>query len=702
MERLLLASLLSFQFVLAVFAGVDQPPVPAKRDHVIEMHGKKLVDPYFWMRERENPELVKHLEAENAYADAQLAPTKALQETLYNEMLGRIQQTDLSVPYPRRGYWYYVRTVEGQSHPIYCRKRGTLESAEEVLLDVNVLAGEYPNVNAAPVAISPNSQIMAYAVDPTGGRVSTIRFRDLTTGKDLPDKLQNAAGDIVIAADNQTVFFTTLDPAIRSDKAWRYVLGSADEGAKPELIHKEDDERFFVRVRSSQDERYLFLTMDSMKTSEAWVLPADKPAGAFTVISPRKQGVEYSAEHHDGVFLITHNDQAINFQVDTAPVGTPGREHWTPLIPHSPDVYVQGVLPLKDYLIVQARENGLPVLRVSGYEAKDRGRRIAMPEASYTVWLNANAEYDTAVLRFGYSSPVTPQSVFEENLKSGERKLLKEQAVLGGYDRTKYEVTRLMASSRDGKQVPLTIVGKKGLKQDGTNPTLLYGYGSYGATQDAGFRSAVISLLDRGWVFAVAQIRGGSDKGRGWYEDGRLMNKRNTFNDFIDCGEFLVKEKWTTPAKLAIEGGSAGGLLVGAVANMRPDLFRAVVAQVPFVDMMNTMLDPDLPLTVTEYEQWGNPNEKAAFEYMLSYSPYENVEKKAYPRMLIRTGFHDTNVSYWEGAKWAAKLRENTTSGEPVLLMTNMESGHGGFSDRYKAIRERAEDFAFLMQAMEK
>jgi oligopeptidase B len=702
MKQFLLASMLSFQLVCSAFAGVHQPPVPAKHEHVMEMHGQKLVDPYFWMRERKNPELVKHLEAENAYAEAVLVPTKALQETLYNEMLGRIQQTDLSVPYPYRGYWYYARTVEGQSHPIYCRKKGTLESAEEVLLDVNVLAGEYPNVNAGPVVISPNSQIMAYAVDPTGGRVSTIRFRDLNTGKDLPDKLQNAAGDVVIAADNKTVFFNTLDPAIRSDKAWRYVLGSADGGAKPELIHHEVDEKYLVGVGSSQDEKYVFMSLYSMKTTETWYVPADKPAEALTVISPRKQGVEYSVEHHDGVFLITHNDQAINFQVETAPVRTPMREHWTPLIPHSPDVYVQGVLPLKDYLIVQARENGLPVIRVRGYGAKETGRLITMPEASYTLGLSSNAEYDTAVLRFGYSSPVTPQSVFEENLKSGERKLLKEQAVLGEYDRTKYEVTRLMAPARDGQQVPLTIVRQKGLKADGANPTLMYGYGSYGVTQDAGFRSAVISLLDRGWVFAVAQIRGGSDKGRGWYEDGRLMNKRNTFNDFIDCGEFLVKEKWTTPAKLAIEGGSAGGLLVGAVANMRPDLFRAVVAQVPFVDIMNTMLDPDLPLTVTEYEQWGNPNEKAAFEYMLSYSPYENVGRKAYPRMLIRTGFHDTNVSYWEGAKWAAKLRENTTSGKPVLLMTNMESGHGGFSDRYKAIRERAEDFAFLIQAMEK
>ncbi len=700
--RLLFSAVLALSMInpSVTSANPSPPPPPTKREHVVEMHGHRLVDPFFWMRERENPEVVKHLEAENAYAEAFLAPTKALQETLYNEILGRIQQSDLSVPYRDRGYWYYTRTVEGQPHPICCRKKGTLDAPEEVLLDVNALAKDFPNINAAPAAISPDNRIMAYAVDPTGGRVNTIKFRDLSTGQDLPDQLENAAGDVVFGGDSQTVFFSTLDPAIRSDKAWRYVLGSPDQGQKPQLIRHEEDEKYFVGLGQSQDDSIIFLTLYSMKTTEAWFLPANEPAGQFRVVAPRKQGVQYSVDYHAGRFFITHNENALNFRVDTAPVESPGRENWTPFIAHNPDVYIQGLLTLKDHLVIAARENGLPVLRVRGYAQSDAGRVITMPEPSYDLGLGSNAEYDTDTVRFTYTSPVTPPSVFDENLKTGERKLLKEQPVLGGYDRTQYAVERLMAPARDGQTIPLTIVYRKGLKPDSSNPTLLYGYGSYGATEDPSFRAGSISLLDRGWVLATAQIRGGADKGRGWYEDGRLMNKKNTFHDFIDCAEHLVKTSWTTPGKLAIEGGSAGGLLVGAVANMRPDLFRAIIAQVPFVDMMNTMLDPDLPLTVIEYEQWGNPAEKPAFDYMLSYSPYDNVKPQAYPRVLVRTGFHDSNVPYWEGAKWAAKLRESSTSGEPILLLTNMDAGHGGFSDRYKAIRERAEDFAFLIQAM--
>ncbi len=695
---MLFPTLAAVMLTAATAFAADQPspPMTAKVPHETKIHGLTLVDNYFWLREREDPKVIEYLKAENAYTEALMAHTKDQQKALYDEILGRVKQTDLSVPYTRKGYWYYSRTEEGQPHPIYCRKQGTLDAPEQVMLDVNELAKQYPNIQSAPVGISPDGQLMAYAVDPTGGRINTIYFRDLKTGKDLPDKIENASGDLAWGADSKTVFFTTLDPALRPDKAHRVTLGS---GKPPEELYNETDERFFVGLGQPLDESYIMLTCGSSKTTEVRYLKSSDVGGAFQLIEPRRQGVEYSVDHHDGRFFIAHNDGAVNFTIVEAPETAPGKANWKPVVAHSDAVYIQGMTSFKDHLVITCRENGLPAIKIREF-GSGAMHTIEMSEASYDLNPATNAEFNTTKLRFSYASPITPPSTFEYDMATKQRTLLKEQPVLGGYDRTKYTVERVLAPAADGEQVPLTLVYRKGLKPSGDNPTLLYGYGSYGIDTDAGFRSSVITLLDRGMIYAVAQIRGGSEKGRLWFENGRLMNKKNTFTDFISCAEWLVKNKWTNPQKLAIEGGSAGGLLVGAVTNMRPDLFKAVIAQVAFVDVMNTMLDPSLPLTVTEYEQWGNPNEKAAFDYMMSYSPYDNVAAKNYPAILAVTGFHDSNVSYWEPAKWVAKLREFKTGTNPVCLKINLDAGHGGASDRYKAIEERAFIFAWMFEQL--
>jgi len=680
---------------LLAATAAPTPPAPEKIAHTRAIHGYTLSDPYFWLRERDNSKVMEHLKAENAYTDAVMAHTKDLQAKLYDEMLARIKQTDESVPYPRKGYWYSTKTQEGKPYPIFTRRKATIDGPEQVMLDVNETVKDLPNGSAGPVGISPDSRIMAFAVDPTGGRVSTIRFKVIDTGELLPDIIEGASGNMVFANDNKTIFFTTLDPAVRPDKAWRLVLGS---GAKPTLVYHETDERFFVGVDKPLSEKFIFLSMSSQKTSEVRYLDADAPAGEFKPIEPRKQGVEYSVDHHGDQFFITHNEDAINFTLVSAPIDKPGKANWKTVIPHRADVLIQGTTSFKDHMIVTAREKGLPVLRVRSFAGSEYV--IDTPEVSYTLGGSTNADYDTTKFRFAYSSPLTPSSIFEVDVKSKERKLLKEQPVLGGYDRTKYQVERVNARAKDGTDVPVTIVHRKGLARDGTAPALLEGYGSYGFSNDAGFSSAEISLLDRGFVLATAHIRGGSEKGRLWYEQGRLNNKKNTFSDFVAAADFLVSEKYTSTPHLAIRGGSAGGLLMGAVVNLRPELFKAVIADVPFVDVINTMLDPDLPLTVIEYEQWGNPNEKAPFDYIMSYSPYDNVKPAAYPDILTMVGFHDSNVPYWEGAKWAAKIRDAKTNDATVLVRCNLEAGHGGASDRYKRLREEAFRYAFLLDRL--
>lgn len=681
---------------LLIATGPDaKPPVAAKRPHTTEIHGLRLEDPYFWLRDRDSAAVLDHLKLENEFAKATMTGTEELQKKLYSEMLGRVQQTDTAVPYPSRGYWYYSRTEEGKAYQIHCRRKDSMDRHEEVMLDVNKLAEGKPFMIAYPLDVSPDNRILAWAQDPTGGRRLTIHFRDLSTGTDLPDMIENAAS-FVWASDSSTFYYVTLDHAVRPDKVWRsHLLGSKGAGT-PELIHNETDERFFAGISRTRSDKYIFLTLGSMKSTETRYIRADDTNGSFKIVEPRKQGMEYSVDHQGNQFFILHNngEKSINFQLDAAPEDSPAKANWKPVIPHSADTYLLGVDAFKDHLVIQQRHNGLPEIRIRAADGQEH--TVTQTESSYAVSPAVNMEYATAAYRFTYASPITPSSTFEYDMNGHSRILLKRQSV-PNYDYTKYKVIRTFAKASDGSEVPITILALRDLPQDGSAPALLYAYGSYGASTDAGFNSAIFSLVDRGFVYAIAHIRGGSEKGRGWYEDGRLMHKRNTFTDFIAAAELLIKDKYTSKQKLAIRGGSAGGLLMGAVINMRPDLAAVCIADVPFVDVINTMLDDKLPLTVIEYEQWGNPHEKAAFDYIRSYSPYDNVGKKPYPAILSMTGLNDSNVCYWEPTKWVAKLRENTTSGKPIVLKVNMDAGHGGSSDRYKAIEDNAYRFAFIL-----
>ena len=675
-------------------ADLPTPPAAARKPHVAEVHGQQRSDDYFWLRERENPEVIAHLKAENAYTDAMTANLKGLETKLYDEMLGRIKQTDLSVPYRENGYFYYSRTEEGKAYPIHCRKKGSLDAPEEIMLDVNKMAEGKPTLFISPLGVSPDNRILAFGEDPTGGRIVTIRFKNLKTGELLPDSIPGTAGDMAWFGDSKTFAFVTQDHALRAAKVFRTALGK--DHSKAELLLDETDERFDVGVSPTLSRRFILMHSTSMKTGEYWFLATDNPTGTFQVIEPRRQGVEYSVVDHGDKFLIRHNDGAINFTLVEAPIASPGRANWKTVIPHSNDSYLTGVTAFKDFLVIQAREGGLGTIRIRKF-SDGTDHVVKFPETAYSVFPRSNAEYDTSTLRLSYASFITPVSVFDYDMNTRSLTLLKETPVLGGYDRTKYVSKRFYAKAPDGAEVPVTVVHRKDLKLDGSNPTLLYSYGSYGINTEVSFSSSILSLLDRGMVYAIAQIRGGSDKGRQWYEDGRMMNKKNTFTDFIAAAEALVAEGYTKPEKLAIRGGSAGGLLMGAVVNMRPDLFKAVIADVPFVDVINTMLDKDLPLTVAEYEQWGNPNEKAAYDYMITYSPYDNVAKKAYPAILATTGLYDSQVSYWEPAKWVQKLRAMKTDNNIVLLKINMEAAHGGSSGRYARMKEDAFRYAWML-----
>jgi oligopeptidase B len=675
-------------------ADAARPPVAAEKPHVREIHGRTLTDPFFWLRERDNPDVVAHLHAENAYTEAVTGHLNDFAARLYEEMVGRIKQTDLSVPYKDNGYFYYSRTVEGQSYPIFCRRQGSMDAPEEIMLDVNELAKGRPTLFIRPMGVSPDNTILAYGEDPTGGRNITIRFKNLRTGALLPDTIEHATGDLTWFNDSRTFVYSTRDETMRSSKVFRSSLGA--DHSKAELLLSETDERFNVLASRTLSDRYLLLSSTSYQSGEVRFLSADDPKGEFRVIEPRRQGVEYSVDHHEGQFLILHNDGATNFTLVAAPVNSPGRANWKTIVPHREDVHLTGITAFKDYWIIQERVGGLPTMRVRRL-ADGQEHTIQFPEESYSVFPVANAEYDAGTLRLSYASFITPISTFDYDLASRKFTLLKEQAVLGGYDRTQYVSTRFMAKAPDGAEVPVTVVHRKGLKLDGTNPTLLYSYGSYGINTEVAFFVNNISLLDRGMVYAIAQIRGGSEKGRTWYEQGKMMNKLNTFTDFIAAAETLVAKGYTKPDRLVIRGGSAGGLLVGGVVNMRPDLFRAALAHVPFVDVINTMLDEELPATVEEFEQWGNPKVKAEFDYMMTYSPYDNVAKKAYPAILATTGLHDSQVPYWEPAKWVQRLRLNSTSGQPILMKIDMQSAHGGASGRYERIKDEAFYCAWIL-----
>ena len=675
--------------------AASRPPVAEKRPHKTEIHGHTLTDDYFWLREKSNPEVIKYLEAENAYTGAVMAPTKALQETLYKEMLGRIKQTDLSVPSRIGGYFYYSRTEEGKQYPYMCRRKGSMEGAEEILLDLNTLAEGKKFLGLGAFAVSNDGNWLAYSTDSTGYRQYVLQVKDLRTGKTLGEHIERT-GSVVWANDNKTLFYTTEDAVSkRSDRFWRHVVGSEAS----ELLYEEKDELFDISAARSLDKQVIFLGSYAKTSREFRYLRADDPNGSLKLILPREPHHEFEVDHYKGEFYITTNRGAKNFRVVTAPMADPSEKNWKPFIDHTPSIKIEGLTFFANHIVVSEREGGLMYLRVIDAKTK-ASHRITTQESDYALSLSRNPEFDTTTIRFSYTSMVTPQSIYDYDLMTRERKLLKQQEVLGGYDPKAYEATRIWSVSRDGTKVPISLVHRKGVKMDGSAPLLLYGYGSYGATLSPTFSSNRLSLLDRGAIYAIAYIRGGGELGEDWRQEGRMMQKMNTFYDFVDCAEYLVKNKYTSSERLVIQGGSAGGLLVGAATNLRPDLFKAVVSEVPFVDVINTMLDASLPLTTSEYTEWGNPNEKPAFDYMMEYSPYDNIRATVYPSMLVRVSLNDSQVPYWEGAKFAAKLRATKTDNNPLLLKTNMGAGHGGASGRYDALRETAFTYAFVLWQM--
>jgi oligopeptidase B len=672
-----------------------QPPVAEKVKAEFREFGNVRIDNYYWLRERENPRVLDYLKAENEYLKAVLRSTEALQEKIYQEIVGRIKPTDLSVPYRENGYYYYSRFEEGQDYPVHCRKRGTLEAPEEVLLDGSAMAQGQPFFSLVGLEVSPDNSLLAYAVDTVSRRLYTQRFKNLATGETLADEIPNTLGMAAWANDNKTVFYVLKDTAtLRPYAVMRHFLGTP--ATEDREVFREPDDAFTVYVFKSKSKEYVVIALESTVSTEYRLLDADNPQGEFKVVQPRERDLEYHIEHFRDKLYIRTNLAAKNFRLVETPLDKTSKENWREVVPHRADVLLEGFEIFNDYLVVEERQDGLTRIRVIGWKDKAE-HNLDFGEAAYAAGIGRNPELDTDWLRYEYSSFTTPQSTYDYNLKTREKKLLKQQEVLGGFDPADYQTERLTATAPDGVKVPISVVYKKGLVKDGTNPLLQYGYGSYGAIEDPYFDSALLSLLDRGFAYALVHIRGGSDMGRAWYEDGKLLNKKNTFTDFIACAEHLVTQNYTRPDRLFAMGVSAGGLLMGAVVNVRPDLFKGVIAGVPYVDVINTMLDPGIPLTAQEFDEWGNPAKKEYYDYMLSYSPYDNVEAKDYPAMLVTTGLYDSQVQYWEPAKWVAKLRSLKTDKNLLLLHTNMDAGHGGQSGRYRQYREIALEYAFLL-----
>ncbi|MDQ1708597.1 MAG: oligopeptidase [Pyrinomonadaceae bacterium] len=694
--------LIAFSFCLAL-TGVAltqtqsnslTPPMTEKKAKTTKIHDQTIVDDYFWLREKNNPEVISHLEAENAYAESLMKPTAGLQDKLYKEMVGHIKETDRSVPYRWGSYFYYTRTEQGKQYAINCRTLGQT-GKEEIVLDQNELAKGLKFFSVGAFVPSDDGNLLAYSTDTTGYRQYKLQIKDLRTGQLLPEAFERV-GNVAWATDNKTVFFTTEDAVTkRSDKFFRHLLGSD----KTDLIFEEKDELFDIGAGRSRDQAMIFLGSES-KTSTEWrYLPADKPESELKIISAREADHEYNVDHRGDLFYIRTNKGAKNFRVVTAPVSNPAPANWKELIAHRPEVKVADIDLFADHLVLSEWEKGLEKIEILDFKTNKRNS-VAFPEPVYSASLTANREFNTPVVRYSYQSLVTPSSVFDYNMNTHQATLLKETEVPGGFDKKNYTSERLFAIATDGTKIPLSVVYHKGTKLDGSAPLLLYGYGSYGISIAPTFSSNRLSLLDRGVVYVIAHIRGGGELGEEWREDGRMMKKMNTFTDFIASADYLVKNKYTASDRLVIQGGSAGGLLMGAVANMRPDLFKAVVAQVPFVDVLNTMLDATLPLTTSEYIEWGNPNEKAAYDYMKQYSPYDNVGRKNYPSMLVKVSLNDSQVPYWEGAKLVARLRALKTDNNPLLLKTNMGAGHGGSSGRYDYLHEVAFDYAYMLWQM--
>jgi oligopeptidase B len=674
-------------------------PIAIKKPQLLEIHGHQRQDPYYWMNDRENQEVIDHLNAENTYLKEVMKPTEVLQKQLFEEMKGRIKEQDESVPYFKSGYFWYTRYETGSEYPIFCRKLGSLEAEEEVILDVNMLAEGKSYFQVGQAATSTNQKILAFAADEVGRRIYTLHFKNLKTQEILEDQIPEVTGNFVWAADQSSIFYSKQDPeTLRSYQIYKHILGSPN--STDQLVYEELDEEFSCVVHKTKSEKYILIHSESTISSEVRFVPADQPTAPLQILQARIPHLEYAADHFGEYFYIRTNDQAQNFKLVKAPINSPSKENWSEVIPHRPEVLLEDFDLFSKFLVTQERSMGLTQIRIKPWEAE--GYSLPFDDETYTAYVGMNPEFDTTLLRFGYNSLVSPSSVYDYDMVTRQKTLLKQQEVVGGHEPSDYHSERIWAKAADGVLVPISLVYKKStFKKDGNQPLLLYAYGSYGYSMDPYFSSNRLSLLQRGFVFAIAHIRGGEDLGRAWYEDGKLLKKKNTFTDFIACSEHLIQNNYTSQAHLYAMGGSAGGLLMGAVINMRPDLFHGVVANVPFVDVVTTMLDESIPLTTGEFQEWGNPKEKEFYEYMYSYSPYDNVRAQSYPNLLVTSGLHDSQVQYWEPTKWVAKLRELKTDQHTLLLFTNMEAGHGGASGRFNPLKEIALEYAFLLMLEE-
>jgi len=671
-----------------------KPPIAQKRPHKLTLHGDTRIDDYYWLREKENPEVIQYLNGENDYTKQVMQQTEPLQKRLYDEMLGRIKETDLSVPEKIDDYYYYSRTEKGKQYSIYCRKKGSLEADEEIILDVNDLAKEHEYLKVGVAEISPDHKYLAYSIDIDGSESYTLYIKNTANDELIGTPIPGTHYSLEWANDNRTVFYTRLDESKRPHKVYRHVIDT--DPANDELIHHETDASYFIWLHKTRSDKYILISCENITTSEVRYVDADKTANSFTVFQPRTEGIEYTLDHHEDTFYIVTNETAKNFKLMATPVSTPDKQHWKEIIPHRTDIKLDGIDIFRDHMVIYERRNGLKNVRLRHFRS-DEIHDVEFPEPVYNVIPSDNPEYKTGMLRFQYTSFITPMSVYDYNMNTRERELKKQTEVLGGYNPDEYESERVFAAARDGVRIPVSLVYKKGMQRYGNNPMVLFGYGAYGISQDVNFSSNRLSLLDRGFIIGIAHIRGGGEMGRQWYEDGKLLKKKNTFTDFIACAEFLFDEKYTSPDRLAIYGGSAGGLLIGAVLNMRPDICRAAVANVPFLDVLTTMLDPSIPLTVIEYDEWGNPNDKECYDYIKSYSPYDNVTAREYPHILALAGLNDPRVQYWEPAKWTAKLRVTKTDNNVLLLKTDMGGGHGGASGRYDYLKDLALEHAFIL-----
>ena len=678
-----------------------QPPLAAIIPTTLKKFDDIRIDNYFWLNDRENPEVIDYLNKENNYYQEMTADTKEFQEALFKEMKSRIKEDDESVPYFYNGYFYITRFETGKDYPIYSRKKGSLEAAEEIMFDCNELAKGKKYFQLGGLSISVDNQYVSFAVDTVGRRIYTLQIKNLLTGEIFPDKIENTSGDSTWANDNKTIYYTRQDKkTLRSDKVYKHKLNT--DAATDVLVYNETDDTFSVEVTKEKSKKYIVISSSSTLTTEFRTLRADHPDGEFTVFQERVRGLEYDIAHFDGYFyVLTNKDDATNFKLMKTPEGATNKEFWIDVIGHREAVLLEDIDIFKNFLVVTERNNGLYQIRIIPWNG-DAEYYLPFNSETYTAYTTTNVDFDTDILRYGYQSMTTPSSIIDFNMVTKEKEIKKEQQVLGGkFDKNNYIEERIWATATDGIKIPISMVYRKDLKKDGNNPLLQYAYGSYGYSMDATFSSTRLSLLDRGFIFAIAHVRGGEDLGRDWYEDGKLLKKRNTFTDFIDCSKFLIAQKYTSAPHLYAEGGSAGGLLMGAIVNMAPELYHGIIAQVPFVDVMTTMLDDTIPLTTGEYDEWGNPNEKTYYDYMKSYSPYDNVKQQEYPNIYVSTGLHDSQVQYWEPAKWVAKLRTLKTDNHVLFLDTNMDAGHGGASGRFEALKELAKEFSFLLDLEE-